>query len=349
MKCDELIAVLSAVDKPSHCVDVGGGARVLLLPHGGRVLGLFSSSDGENFYWTHTALRNPETAKSFYSSGDWENSGGDRTWLSPELDIFFPRYPDLDMSGYFQPRQLDPGNYTVEKDGNNAVLRNRLSLTVSRSKAVMELEIAKWVQPTANPLRHERLWSSVNGVDFAGYEQHTTLKILSETGKVGLWNLIQMPHGGELIVATFARAEPKVYFGVIAKADMTIEDHAIKWRMRAQGEQKIGIRAAATTGRAGYIYETGENTTLIIRNFVVNPSGEYVDVPWTEPDNFGFSVQACNVDSHLGSFSELEYHVPAIGQGTGSMRCEDVSQVWAYRGNGQAVGRIAAALLGSPS
>jgi len=347
MKYEELVSVLEAAGKPTRTVDVGGGSRVLLLPHGGRVLGLFSARDDENFYWTHEALSRPDTAKAFYASGDWENSGGDRTWLAPEVDIFFPRYPDLDMSGYFQPRQLDPGRYEVEQVGRNAILRNRFSLTMSRSKTEMELEIAKWVQPTANPLRYEKCWRRAANVDFSGYEQHTSLEILGGNENVGLWNLIQMPHGGELIVATCTRTEPKVYFGAIADRDLSVQDHAIRWHMRAQGEQKIGIRAAATTGRAGYIYRSAQTTTLIVRNFVVNPAGEYIDVPWAEPDDFGYSVQACNVASRLGSFSELEYHVPAIGESTGTMRCEDISQVWAFRGREEAIREIAAILLGS--
>ena len=53
----------------------------------------------------------------------------------------------------------------------------------------------------------------------------------------------------------------------------------------------------------------------MIRNFLVNPSGAYVDVPWDGPAELGDAVQACNIKSSLGSFSELEYHVPAIGPG----------------------------------
>jgi len=85
---------------------------------------------------------------------------------------------------------------------------------------------------------------------------------------------------------------------------------------------------------------------MIIRNFFVNPSGEYVDVPWRETGNFGFAIQACNVDSGLGSFSELEYHVPAIGGGTGLTAYEDVSQIWAFRGPAESVQAIARRLLG---
>jgi hypothetical protein len=117
--------------------------------------------------------------------------------------------------------------------------------------------------------------------------------------------------------------------------------------MRAAGEHKLGIRATAVTGRAGYLHSHGSEASLVIRNFMVNPSGEYVDVPWTETDNFGFAVQACNVNSNLGAFSELEYHVPAIGSPEGSSRSEDQSQLWASRGPEPAVKSVARRLLSS--
>jgi hypothetical protein len=85
-------------------------------------------------------------------------------------------------------------------------------------------------------------------------------------------------------------------------------------------------------GRAAYLHGVADRWSLVVRNFGVNPSGEYLDVPWTDPDWMGFAVQACNVHSGLGSFSELEYHIPGIGDGTGRTVCEDYAQVWAYRG-----------------
>jgi hypothetical protein len=115
--------------------------------------------------------------------------------------------------------------------------------------------------------------------------------------------------------------------------------------MRAAGEHKIGIRAAVTTGRIGYIYPAGNRYALIVRNFFVNPSGEYADVPWTEPEDFGYSTQACSVNSRWGMFSEMEYHVPAIGGDTGLNYIEDRSQLWAFRGSREDIVKIARALL----
>jgi hypothetical protein len=103
--------------------------------------------------------------------------------------------------------------------------------------------------------------------------------------------------------------------------------------------------AIATTGRAGYMYASGNQAVLVIRNFNVNPSGEYVDVHWQEPEKPGAAFQACNVNNALGSFSELEYHAPAIGLQLGKAVSEDESQVWAFRGPEPEVTTVARRLL----
>jgi hypothetical protein len=347
---ERLVENLGAAGKSVEFFQSPDGSRVLLLPHGGRTLGLFAADAQENFYWTHPALESAESARKFYESDEWHNSGGDRTWLAPEVDIFFPRFPEIDLSTYWQPRQLDPGKYEVVREGGSVRLVNRLTLTLSRSKKQVALEIAKWVGPAANPLRYEREWGFARDVQYAGYTQHTALKSADGAGEmsaqIGLWNLVQMPHGGELLVPTYSRSEPKVYMGQIGSDDLTITAHLVRYRMQSKGEHKIGLRGAAMTGRVGYLYPAGGGEfALIIRNFFVNPSGEYVDVPWREASNLGFAIQACNVDSRLGSFSELEYHVPAIGPGTGLTSCEDVSQIWAFRGRDESVREIARRLL----
>lgn len=343
-----LLNVLAAVGKPCRSVTTPDGATVLVLPYGGRVLGLFAPESDENFYWTHPALATEDTARAFYAGNEWQNSGGDRTWLAPEVDIFLPNYPDTD--GYFQPRQLDPGNYqVVERDGDFDLV-NELSLTLCRTKQSVDLRMTKSVGPAANPLRYEQRFD-LAGIEYAGYMQYTRLEMLNADAgakpPVGLWNLVQMPHGGDLLIPVFHKTQPKIWFGEIGPQDLRVGDHMIRYTMRAKGEHKLGVRAIATTGRVGYLHEGGGRATLIVRNFVVNPSGEYVDVPWKDPNDLGYSTQACNVNSALGAFSELEYHIPAIGGTTGMTRCDDAAQVWAYRGPREKIHGLAQMLLGS--
>lgn len=341
-----LVEVLNAVGKPPRRIVTPDGTTVVLLPYGGRVLGLYAPGSDENFYWTHPALLSAEAARAFYGGTGWHNSGGDRTWLAPEVDVFLPHYPSRD--GYTQPKELDPGNYRVDSEGGGARLVNRFALTLSRSGRRVELELTKSVAPAANPLRHERNLA-VRGVDYAGYSQRTSLAIVGEeaSNPVGLWNLVQMPHGGELLVPTYARATPKLVFGHIPASDLAVSDRLVRYRMRQTGEHKLALRAVATAGRVGYVFEQSDRWVAIVRNFVVDPSGEYVDVPWDDPADFGYSTQACNVHSALGQFSELEYHIPAIGGATGRSRCEDVAQVWAYRGPKEAMAVVVRTLLGA--
>lgn len=341
-----LIRTLESVGKATESYRSPDGSEVLVLPYGGRALGLFAPGSEENFYWTHPALESADSARAFYASDQWQNSGGDRTWLAPEVDLFFPNFPNRDK--YVQQRSLDPGNYRVVKSVDGFHLVNRLTVSLSRLKQTVDLEITKWFGPAPNPLRYER-GLDLSGVEYAGYTQHTRLKFIGASvrsaAQVGLWNLVQMQHGGDMLVPTYVRVEPRLIMGRISPEDLVVSDHLVCYRMRATGEHKIGVRAVATTGRVGYMYQTGDRWALIVRNFAVNPSGEYVDVPWDDTTDRGYAVQACNVNSSLGQFSELEYHIPAIGRGTGRTQCSDEAQVWAFRGSKDAIEMIAAHLL----
>ena len=348
-----LINILKKAGKETVVFGTSYGTRVLVLPYGGRVLGLYSGRSDENFYWTHDALRSADTAREFYCSDQWQNSGGDRTWLAPELDFFFPNYPKLDV--YFQQRSLDPGRYRVVRRGADFKLVSRMKVRHARSGKDNAIQITKALGPALNPLRYER-GLEFKGLEFAGYTQYTSLELLGPSQRskahLGLWNLVQMPHGGDMLIPTYSRHQPRHVFstvGTIPPKDIIVADHLIRYRMRQKGEHKISIRGVPVCGRVGYIYKTGSRWALIIRNFVVNPSGEYLDVPYNEPENLGFAVQACNVNSGLGQFNELEYHIPAIGYGTGRVRCDDEAQVWAFRGSKNTVEKVARVLLGVPA
>jgi hypothetical protein len=149
-----------------------------------------------------------------------------------------------------------------------------------------------------------------------------------------------------MIIPTYGRTEPRVYFGQATADDLRVDEGQVAWWMRSRGEHKIGVRAAATCGRVGYAYRSGERCCLVIRNFFVGPSGEYVDVPVDAPEAVGDAFQACNIDSALGSFSELEHHAPAV-RGPSGEASEDLSQLWAYRGSLEDIREVAGRLLGT--
>src|SRR6202789_4131079 len=346
----DLVATLKAVGKFPEIHQTDDGTRILVLPYGGRILGLFAPGSEENFLWTNSALNSVESARTYYASDDWQNSGGDRTWLAPEVDFFFSKFPNIDIAGYWQPRNLDPGNYELIRTAHGVKLTNRLKVDAFRSKKRVELEITKSVDAAPNPLRYDTALRT-GAAEYAGHTLLPSLGVLDanpgDAPLVGLWSLTQMPHQGELFIPTYSRTEPRIYFGLVDAPpdELAISDRLVRFKMRAAGEHKIGIRAAVTTGRIGYIYPTENRHSLIARNYSVNPSGEYADVPWTEPEDRGYSTQACSVNSRWGMFSEMEYHVPAIGGSTGLRHVEDRSPLWAFRGSREEIVKIARALL----
>jgi hypothetical protein len=327
-----LAEMLRSAGLSAHLWSSPDGSSAVISPFSGRILGLFSPASNENFLWTNPALLWPQKTRELSQSDRWQNLGGDRTWLAPEIEFFFPHYPKTDV--YLPPRQMDPGSYELLTADNGISLTNQLSLQMYASHTIVNLTVDKRLTPAVNPLL-AICGELSRRLEYAGYTLSTTLSIQGQAppSPIGLWNLLQLPHSGEMIIPTYSRAVPVVYMGVIASGDLKISDHSVRYRMDAEGDIKIGLHAVFCTGRAAYLYRSGDDLmSLVVRNFVVDPSGVYVDVPATATQTTGCTVQACNVNSSLGAFSELEYHTPGIGGLSGRSKRFDESQVWAFRG-----------------
>ena len=52
----DLIATLKAVGKSTEVYQTDDGTRLLILPYGGRILGVFAPGNDDNFLWTNSVL-----------------------------------------------------------------------------------------------------------------------------------------------------------------------------------------------------------------------------------------------------------------------------------------------------
>ena len=350
---DELLYILTKLGQKFDFYETEDGTGILVLQHGGRILGLFGPRSKDNFLYVNSALSNLTSARTFFLNTDWHNSGGDRTWLAPEVDFFLPKFPDITI--YKQQPELDPGNYQIRKYTDKIELSNTCELCLSRAKKKIKIKIAKKISAARNPLRFERgMCDPADKIEYAGYTLNTSIEFMNKIEdevKIGIWNLLQLPNGGELLIPTYSKTKPTVYFGDIGTkaeiphGDITTNDSLIRYKMSAPGAFKIGIRAVNSTGRIGYVFENKKKYSLVIRNFFVNPSGEYIDVPWDDTGKLGDAIQACSVNFKNIQFSELEYHVPCVGGSNGELFCEDTSQVWAFRGSLRAIKKIGRVLM----
>jgi hypothetical protein len=356
---------------PCSVSDPGDGAAVVTA-FGGRVLGLFPDEEGENFFWTNPALDSVSGAKQLFGEPGWKNIGGDRSWIAPELYYFFPDYPNLEMETYEVPEQMDPGHFVVASEYSPAVLeaisKNRAedtrdevpaSVTVDteftlrafHTEEDIRFQLKKTVAPTADPLKNISD-SKRPEVSYTGYALRSEFSFHAHAAsndradalqaQAGLWNLVQLPHGGTLTVPVFRRTDIKKYFGDFSGEELSVGKRLISYTMNSTTSQKIGVSADVVTGRAGYIVEQNGGWSLVIRNFFSNPSGQYIDVAWNNPEDlkdFGYVFQACNFNAEGVAFSEMEYHLPAG-------KCVDSSQLWAFRGPYEEIRKTAELLLG---
>lgn len=323
--------------------------NLVVLPQGGRVLGLYPKGSPENFFWTHDALHSSDGIQHLYAESRWPNPGGDRTWLSPTTELFVS-----DLRRFWQtwrePVAVDPGRYSCRKIPGGLQLTNRPRIELRRRRQTVDLTMEKTLHPATDPFRYEA--KTLGAYAFAGYTTRSTLTLRREPKNsrvpIGLWQILQLPPDGEMILPVNTRTTPRVIFGKVPPGDVRCEPRCIRYRMRSATTAKIAVHAIHLTGRMGYGRKNKEGGwDLVVRNFPVDPSGEYVDTPFDDERARGDAVQACKVsEKDLGSFAEIEHHSPAVGADTGLKTYTDISQVWAFRGRPKVIARIAERLLG---
>ena len=114
----------------------------------------------------------------YFAGSGWHNTGGDRTWIAPELDTFFP---DATFAQYWQPRQLDMSDYAVERVGGGCQLSREMTLHLARPNRDVESSADQvvWAGGQSAALRSATWRRVARSVQYAGYTQRVALESLS--------------------------------------------------------------------------------------------------------------------------------------------------------------------------
>ena len=324
------------------------GASVLAMAHGGRVIGLFAGDDSPNLLWAEPRLYDSTKAHEVFNQPEWIPTGGDRTWIGPEIDTMIGDI-ESPWDTYKVPVEIDPGNYCIKKHNDILTITGGGAVPHFRTGGESCVDIEKQIRLIDSPLLSENSGSvSLNDLSFTGYEQTTSIAITSQdktAGPLDIWNLLVLPAGGWTITPTIGRACVKDIMAPSGADRLQISDSHVRFLLDGCSQHKISVRAISLTGRTGYLRQVSESGwSLVVRNFFVNPSGLYVDVPWDTPDEFGYCLQFYNHSEGPDSWGEMEYHTPAIGGRTGLQTYSEVSQVWAFTGCEKSI-RAASKLL----
>lgn len=298
------------------------GNTILALPSYGRVLGLWTDRQQPGFFWINEDF----LADPGHAGDGWANPGGDRIWLGPERELFISDQADPGNS-YVVPRSADPGRYRCALESATLVMDNEGMVRGFRSG----VEVGFCWSRSIRALDPEAT-GAFPGLSSAGYEEMTFLHVAQPSAMpVCLWNLIQVPLGGQVLVPVPGDA-PVTFFGSPGPAVQREKGLIRVDYSKSLAEPfKIGLRASDIRGTMLYLRPDGEGSELLVRTFDLGQDHQYIDVPWEHREGPGYALELFCGGSAFG-FGELEFHSPAAGGPAGPDRCHVGSRIHAFRG-----------------
>ena len=314
------------------------GERLLVLPFGGRVLGLYPRP-GLNVLWTNPALCAAGTAGTLLADSGWINSGGVRAWISPEFETHV-RDPRRFPETYEVPHAVDPAAYEVlHADQQSVTLATAMTPMFHQSGCRVPLHLERRVS------RLDEAGTDVpREVSHAGVAIDSTLAAdgdLPDEVRPGLWTLLQLPGGGEFILPIRAGAEPAALIG---EPVYTIEKDRLRCRVETDASFKFSLRADDCLGRMACIHRDGDHPALVTCRFPVREQSLYADAPCADLSDTGHVQQVYVDDGGFGGFGELEYHAPALEAGTRET-VTDSSEIHAFTGPVEALDDLVESML----
>lgn len=345
----QVIESLEKNHQPYATLTLQNDVRLVISQLGARILGPFLSSSSESIFWLNRALANPDSFKSFITSGDW-NVGGERIWIAPEIQYLVRDRSDF-WGSIRVPEQMDPGQYSLEQPTpHQCRLTQEIRLDAyNLASGQKDLQVHKLIHQVEDPLRYLSNYEAlIDQIVFAGYEQVVSLsekKIDDITSEV--WNLVQLNPGGQLLIPASPHAEYSDYFEPIDGQYQTRYAGHLSLKITGDRRYKVGYKAAHVFGRLAYFnHLEGERAYLIVRNFFNNPAVPYVEEPADWPGRRGHSVHVYNDGGDLGGFGELECNGQTIGGTTGKSSTTDQFVLWLYTGPIARVKQLVPHLLG---
>ena len=321
--------------------ELHGNGHVAVIPAAGRILALAFSEAGPNLLWSNSALGDTALVKVTPEQlvGGF---GGDRLWFGPELRYHWMGKPDWHgLQNYQVPKDTDPGRYAFFDVGPDVVaLAAKGRLPVRGSDQFLDFSVERRIRLTDPPLSFNH--SLMRSVDYAGFETAQTLTIDEGTrsGEIDLWHILQLPVGSVLVVPLRPRyqTEPLSY-GLPGAWQVT--PNALVWRFQGSANAKLGIAAAALTGRAAVFRRLeADRWCLMVRQFPADPSARYGDHPHGVPR----TDQLLQAWDGMG-VGEMEYHSPVLDAEKGPRTWQDRDYLWAFGGSADAIAALADSLL----
>lgn len=341
--------MLEKFDLAYETISLDDGYTILCTKRGGRILGPFAGEQSESIFWMNEAFKDEKQFERFLQDGDW-NMGGDRVWIAPEIPFFIPDRADF-FGSYTVPKELDPGNYSIEKRENTVFLQQSVALQTYHERCgEKRFDMRRKIGCAKNPLRTAKQFDKLmQGVQYCGFEQEIEIEARDTDTSIYLetWSLTQVNPKGVLLVPQSGMPEYLDYYEPIEPQMYRIEDGKMEIDVTGDVRYKLGFPASKVLGRAGYMgkLKNGQEY-LFIRNYFNDPSNLYCCDPCDMPGKYGYSMFLYNDPGSQGGFAEFENTATTISGDTGKTACRDKINYYIFVGNKDRLNKIGYELLG---
>jgi hypothetical protein len=291
-------------------------AMLAITPeYGGKVIAMsVDGVNGKNLIWPNPKIG----TKEFWSSDklDW-NLGGARTWIAPEADFYLDK-----EKNWFVPQAMDPGNYKLDQQEDNLVVCSNEFKAKNVKDQDYHLKIVRTIELLDSPPDFIDEDMKYVGMKFTHELINLSDKTIGEDiDYVGLWSLIQLDTAGTMIIPikkdpTHDNITVRDYgptnFNTVPRDRIAVGDDWISVKIDGKFRCKLGFAPwAARNGIAYLSYrKNSDQGILYLKQFIVDPTGLYLDHPWEKLYDYGDAIQLYNDDGRFGGFCEIECHGP---------------------------------------
>ena len=122
----QVCRMLDAQKMAYEVLALGNDWKAIITQYSGRLLGPFKGENGESVLWVNAALNDEAAFRDFVRERRL-HLGGERLWVNPELK-FYCQAPELFDATYTVQPEIDPGDYALERQGDNVFLRQETTL-----------------------------------------------------------------------------------------------------------------------------------------------------------------------------------------------------------------------------
>lgn len=287
---DRLLERLARAGYHAEVLALAPGIDLVVSSYGGRIHGPFFDGVDQRG-WVSDAFASDEALAVLIASGDW-NIGGQRLWLSPELDFFVG-----DRARFWEtfsvPNALDPGEHRLSRDGATVVIRQSLSLANLEARIERRISAMPGEGVSADPR-------------IGAYRHEIEIVMPAGSAVAVPWIIEQVEPDGRAMIPVDRGTKAVAMFGAPPADILAERDGAIRMPVAADSTFKIAVPAGSSAGLLGYGHTAKEGGYALAYRFSHDRNGVYRDEPPSAPGVNGFSSFVFQDDGSMGRYGELE-------------------------------------------